>query len=239
MRGKIEELGRAKTEPIAVIGLGCRFPGRASDADSYWRLLHGGVDAVAAIPRDRWDVDAFYDPDPDAPGKIYAREGAFVDNVDLFDAQFFGIAPREAVSMDPQQRLLLEVSWEALEHAGQAPDRLINSSTGVFVGICTSDYANLQMKAGRANDINAYQASGSAHSIASGRLSYVLGLQGPSVSIDTACPSSLVSIHLACQSLRTRECRMALAGGVHLTLSPENTISFCKSKMLASDGHCK
>src|SRR3954467_3866529 len=161
MRGKIEELGRAKTEPIAVIGLGCRFPGRASDADSYWRLLHGGVDAVAAIPRDRWDVDAFYDPDPDAPGKIYAREGAFVDNVDLFDAQFFGISPREAVSMDPQQRLLLEVTWEALEHAGLAPDKLQGSRTGVFVGIGGSDYSQLQMQAG-ADTLDAYFGTGSS-----------------------------------------------------------------------------
>jgi acyl transferase domain-containing protein len=238
MRAKIEELERAKTEPIAIIGLGCRFPGRASDADSYWQLLHGGVDAVAAIPRDRWDIDAFYDPDPDAPGKIYAREGAFVENVDLFDAPFFGISPREAVSMDPQQRLLLEVTWEALEHAGLAPDKLQGSRTGVFVGIGGSDYSQLQMQAG-ADTLDAYFGTGSSLSAAVGRLSYVLGLVGPNMAVDTACSASLVAVHLACQSLRAGESRTALAGGVNLNLLPEVFVTLCKARMLAADGRCK
>jgi acyl transferase domain-containing protein/NADPH:quinone reductase-like Zn-dependent oxidoreductase/acyl carrier protein len=239
MKARLEALENGAVPPIAVIGIGCRFPGDADTPDAFWQLLAEGRDAIRETPPDRWDVNALYDPDPNVPGKMYTKWGGFLSSVDRFDPQFFGIAPREAVSMDPQQRLLLEVSWEALEHAGQSTDRLINSPTGVFVGICTNDYATLQMKHGRADDIDAYQASGSAHSIASGRLSYVLGLQGPSVSIDTACSSSLVAIHLACQSLRTKECRMALAGGVHLSLSPENTIGFCKSRMLATDGHCK
>lgn len=238
MKAKLDALEQAAAPSIAVIGIGCRFPGDADSPEAFWRLLLAGRDAISETPADRWDVEALYDPDPNAPGKMYTRWGGFLSSVDRFDPQFFGISPREAVSMDPQQRLLLEVSWEALEHAGQSADRLVNSPTGVFVGICTTDYATLQMKYGR-DEIDAYQASGSAHSIASGRLSYVLGLQGPSVSIDTACSSSLVAVHLACQSLRTKECRMALAGGVHLTLSPENTISFCKSRMLAADGHCK
>jgi acyl transferase domain-containing protein/acyl carrier protein len=239
MQARLEAMECARTEPIAIIGLGCRFPG-AEDPEAFWRLLRDGGDAVSEIPPDRWDVDAYYDPDPEAPAKMYTRYGGFLREVDRFDPQFFGIAPREAVSMDPQQRLLLEVAWEALEDAGQAPDRLGGSRTGVFVGIATSDYATLRLK--REDDldgIDAYRASGTAHSIASGRLSYVLGLQGPSLSVDTACSSSLVAIHLACQSLRAGECGMAVAGGVHLTLAPENTVTFCKSRMLARDGRCK
>ena len=155
LRGRLEELERARTEPIAVIGLGCRFPGQASGADGYWQLLHGGIDAVGPIPSDRWDNDAFYDPDRDAPGKIYVREGAFISDVDRFDAQFFGISPREAVNMDPQQRLMLEVAWEALENAGLAPGGLQGTRTGVFVGISSSDYAQLQLQAG-AEALDAY-----------------------------------------------------------------------------------
>jgi acyl transferase domain-containing protein/NADPH:quinone reductase-like Zn-dependent oxidoreductase/acyl carrier protein len=237
-KAKLAAAEQSVNAPIAVVGIGCRFPGDADTPEAFWRLLVEGRDAIRETPRDRWDLDALYDPDPEAPGKMYTRWGGFLTRVDGFDAPFFGIAPREAVSMDPQQRLLLEVSWEALEHAGQAPDSLTGSATGVFIGICTSDYASLQ-KNSPFDEIDAYKASGSAHSIASGRLSYVLGLQGPSVSIDTACSSSLVAVHLACQSLRTKECRMALAGGVHLLLAPDNTIAFCKSKMIAPDGHCK
>src|SRR6185312_15212527 len=154
----------------------------------------------------------YYDPDPDAPGKTSTRRAGFVGDIADFDPQFFGIAPREAVGMDPQQRMLLEVSWQALEHAGIAPTTLAGSATGVFVGICGSDYVGLQLKWNDPTRIGPYFASGTAHSVASGRLSYVLGLQGPSISIDTACSSSLVAVHLACQSLRTKECRMALAG---------------------------
>ncbi|PYQ39698.1 MAG: short-chain dehydrogenase, partial [Acidobacteria bacterium] len=239
MQSRLDAMERARAEPIALIGLACRFPGGA-DPEAFWRLLHEGGDAITEIPPDRWDVDAYYDPDPDAPGKMYTRQGGFIGAVDGFDPQFFGIAPREAVSMDPQQRLLLEVAWEALENAGQAPDRLAGSRTGVFIGIASSDYATLLLRAeGHLGWIDAYRASGAAHSVASGRLSYVLGLQGPSMSVDTACSSSLVAVHLACQSLRSRESRMALAGGVHLALAPENSVTFAKSRMLARDGRCR
>ena len=226
-------------EPIAVIGMGCRFPGGADNPESFWQLLHDGVDAVTEIPHDRWNVDAFYDPDPNAPGKTYARHGAFLNHVDAFDARFFGITPREAVNLDPQQRLLLEVTWEALEHANLPPLQLSGSQTGVFIGISTFDYAGMQIGAQNAEGINAYFATGNTLCMAAGRLSYVLGLMGPSMSVDTACSSSLVSIHLASQSLRSRECGLALAGGVGLLLAPELYINFSKAKMLSPDGRCK
>ena len=223
-------------EPIAVVGLACRFPG-APDAGAFWRLLRDGVDAVREVPEDRWDIDAYYDPDPDAPGKMYTRHGAFLAEVDRFDPQFFGIAPREAVSMDPQQRLLLEVSWEALEHAGIAPDRLAGSRTGVYVGICNSDYRSLIGNHGI--PLDAHMGSGTSHSIAAGRVSYVLGLSGPSLAIDTACSSSLVAVHQARQSLLTGESDLALAGGVNLMLAPEVTIGECRARMLSPGGRCK
>ena len=239
LQTKLARLEAARTEPLAIIGLGCRFPGGAADPERFWRLLRDGVDAVTEVPRDRWNGDELYDPDPAAPGKTSTRCGAFIDDVDRFDAAFFGIAPREAAAMDPQQRLLLEVAWEAFEHAGQAPDRLGGSKTGVYVGMASGDYARLALADGDPARIDGYYASGNAHSIAAGRLSYVLGLQGPSVTVDTACSSSLVAVHLACQSLRAGESRMALAGGVHLTLAPENTVAFSKARMLAADGRCK
>jgi acyl transferase domain-containing protein len=239
LQAKLDRIERARREPLAIVGAGCRIPGGADTPDAYWTLLRDGVDAVRPTPADRWDLAAYYDPTPGVPGKSYAPAGAFLDQVDLFDPQFFGIAPREAISMDPQQRLLLEVSWEALEHAGIAPDSLSGSRTGVFVGICTSDYSQLQIKAADPARFDAYYGSGVAHSIASGRISYVLGLQGPSVSVDTACSSSLVALHLASRSLRSGECRMALVGGVNLILSPENSVTFSKSSMLAADGRCK
>ena len=184
-------------------------------------------------------MDAFYDPDPDAIGKTYVKQAGFINQVADFDPQFFGISPREAVAMDPQQRLLLEVAWEALENAGQAPDKLSGSKTGVFVGIASSDYASLYIKANDPAQLDAYYGSGVAHSVASGRLSYILGLQGPSISLDTACSSSLVAVHLACQSLRAGECDQALAAGVNLILSPENSITFSRLRMLSRDGRCK
>ncbi len=239
LQSKLDRFERARREPLAIVGMGCRIPGGADTPDAFWTLLRDGVDAVRPTPADRWDITAYYNPTPGIPGKSYAPAGAFLDQVDLFDPQFFGIAPREAISMDPQQRLLLEVSWEALEHAGIAPDGLSGSRTGVFVGICTSDYSQLQIKAADPARFDAYYGSGVAHSIASGRISYVLGLQGPSVSVDTACSSSLVALHLACRSLRSGECRMALVGGVNLILSPENSVTFSKSSMLAADGRCK
>ncbi|BAZ20881.1 beta-ketoacyl synthase [Kalymmatonema gypsitolerans NIES-4073] len=237
-RAKLEALESSKTEPIAIIGDGCRFPGGANDPDAFWKILRDGVDAIAEVPGDRWNIDAYYDPNPDSPGKMYTRWGGFLQQVDQFDPQFFGISPREAVSMDPQQRLLLEVAWEALERAGIAPNHLAGSRTGVFVGIGQNDYAQLQLSSGDPARINAYDGTGNGFCFASGRLSYVLGLQGPNMAIDTACSSSLVAIHQACQSLRTGECDLALAGGVHLILSPEVTIFLSKTQALSPDGRC-
>jgi acyl transferase domain-containing protein/acyl carrier protein len=222
--------------PVAVIGLACRFPG-ASDPDAFWQLLVGGVDAIAQVPADRWDADAWYDPDPSAPGKMSTRFGGFVEGIDQFDAPFFGISPREAARMDPQQRLLLETAWEALERAGHAPDELRGSATGVFVGISSSDYSMLQL--GDPARIDAYAGTGNAHSIAANRLSYALDLRGPSVALDTACSSSLASVHYACQALRRAECDLALAGGVNAILTPHLTIAFSKAQMMAPDGRCK
>lgn len=239
LRSKLEASERAKSEPIAIIGMGCRIPGGANDAASFWRLLDNGVDAIVDIPSDRWDADAFYDPDPDAPGKMSTRWGGFLDEIDKFDPDFFGISPREAVTMDPQQRLLLEVAWESLENAGQAPDKLFGSETGIFIGVGGFDYWQLQMQNGDRSNIDAYFATGITHSAAAGRLSYVLGLQGPSVAVDTACSSSLVAIHQACHSLRAGECHLALAGGVNVILTPEHHINFSKAHVLASDGRCK
>ena len=235
---RLEEAGRTATEPLAVIGLGCRFPGGADSPDAFWDLLVNGRQGIREVPPDRWDIDAYFDPNPDQPGKMNTRWGGFLENIDQFDADFFGISPREAVTMDPQQRLLLEVAWETLEHAGVNPRDLAGSPTGVYAGICNGDYFQLLMREGPAN-IDAYIATGSAHSIASGRISYILGLEGPSLSVDTACSSSLIAVHLACQSLRLKECRLALAGGVNLILAPETTIALSKSRMMSPDGCCK
>src|ERR1700744_3777070 len=238
LRASLKEAERVRNEPIAIIGMGCRFPGGANDPESLWRMLSNATDCIREVPRDRWDINEFFDPNPDAPGKMSTRWAGFLDEVDKFDADFFGVSPREAVTMDPQQRLFLEVGWEALENAGQAPEKLLGSSTGVFLGIASNDYAQLQMQFGDPATIDAYLATGTCHSVAAGRLSYTLGLQGPSLAIDTACSSSLVAVHLACQSLRLGECRMALAGGVNVILAPELLINFSRSHMMAADGRC-
>lgn len=224
------------TEPIAVIGVGCRFPGAASPGE-FWRMLHDGIDGITEVPEQRWDLQALYDPEQARPGKMNTRWGGFLDQIDQFDPAFFGISPREASRMDPQQRLLLEVAWEALEYAGLSPERLAGSQTGVFVGISSNDYGRLQFS--DPSYIDAYAGTGNAHSIAANRLSYVLDLRGPSIAIDTACSSSLVAVHMACQSLRDGECSMALAGGVNLILTPELTITFSQARMMSSDGRCK
>ena len=237
LQSKLESAEGQKSAPIAVVGMSCRFPGGANDPESYWEMLRAGIDAVTEVPASRWDINSYYDPDPDAPGKMNTRWGGFLERVDQFDPQFFGIAPREAMSMDPQQRFLLEVAWEALERAGYAPDSLSGSLTGVFIGMCNNDYGNMML--GNSDQIDLYLATGGASSVASGRLSYVLGLQGPSISIDTACSSSLVSVHLALQALRAGDCRLALAGGVNMTLMPETTVTLSKAKMMAPDGRCK
>ncbi len=236
-RNKLEGYEKRFDEPIALIGMDCRFPVANSPAE-LWQLLHNGIDAITEIPRDRWDVDAHYHPDPDALGKMYTRQMGFVEGVDRFDAQFFGISPREAKFMDPQQRLLLEVSWSVLEHAGYSPETLRLSATGVFVGMEASNYAMLNALHGHLL-IDQYALLGSLDSIAVGRIAYVLGLQGPVLQLDTACSSSLVALHLACQSLRNGETNMALAGGVHLNLTPDETIGLCRTKALSPDGRCK
>ena len=235
---RIAALEGAAREPVAVIGIGCRVPG-ADNPDAFWRLMWDGVDAISTIPPDRFDIDALFDPDPEKPGGIATRYGGFLRDVDQFDCGFFSISPREAQGIDPQQRLLLEVSWEALEHAGQAPMRLQHSKTGVYFGLCTNDYSYLQIRGGDPGLLNAHFGSGIAHSVATGRLSYLLGLQGPSLAVDTACSSSLVAVHLACQALRNGDCRMALAGGANLMLGPELFIALSHSRMLAPDGRCK
>lgn len=239
-RTQLEAERSRRNEPIAIVGMGCRFPGGASSPSEFWRLLGEGFDATGEVPVDRWQAEAFYDPNPDAPGKAYTKRGAFLlEDVAEFDAEFFGISPREALGMDPQQRLLLEVVWEALEDAGVVPEQLRGSATGVWVGLCTDDYARQSLHSGDPGDIDAYNTLGSTRSIAAGRISYVLDLHGPAVQLDTACSSSLVAIHQACQSLRSRECELALVGGVNLMLAPEPSIALCKLRALAPDGRCK
>ncbi|ODR08073.1 beta-ketoacyl synthase [Mycolicibacillus koreensis] len=225
-----------RDEPVAIVGIGCRFPG-ADGPDAFWQLLTGGVDAVGRVPADRWDADAFYNPDPAVPGTAVTRDGGFLRGVDQFDAAFFGISPREADQMDPQQRLLLEVAWEALEDAGQVPEDLAGSRTGVFVGIATNDYGALRL--GQPQLVDAYTGTGNALSIAANRLSYMFDFHGPSLAVDTACSSSLVAVDLACRSLRDGECTMAVAAGVNVILSPALMINFTKARVMAADGHCK
>ena len=226
-----------KTEPVAIIGIGCRFPGGATSPETLWRLLRDGVDAITEIPANRLDIDTLYDPRPGTPGKIVARRGGFLEDLDQFDPYSFGISPREATYVDPQQRLLLEVVWEAFEDAGIVHDKLNGSRTGVFIGMWTNDYESYMY--GASTDIDLYMTTGGGRYSASGRLSYVFNLQGPSLTIDTACSSSLVAVHLACQSLRSGESELALAGGVNLILQPHITIGYSKSRMLSPDGRCK
>lgn len=238
-RARVDSLERERTAPIAVIGLGCRFPGGADGPQAYWQLLSDQVDAVAPIPAERrqaWGGDALFDADP-AAGRIYVGKGGFLTGIEHFDPHLFGIAPREAVMLDPQHRLALEVAWEALEHAGLAPDSLQGRRAGVYLGSCTNDYLRLAMRDARA--IDAYLATGNIDACLSGRIAYALGLTGPAVSLDTACSSSLTAVHAAVRALRTRDCDMALAGGVNLILGPEFFLSFCRGRMLSPDGLCK
>ena len=236
MKAQVEALEHEKHEPIAVVGLGCRFPG-ANNPDEFWTLLHDGVDAIAEVPPERWSVDAYYAPDPDVPGKMSTRYGGFVYQTDQFDPLFFNISPRETVSLDPQHRLVLEVAWEALEHAALPPHKR-SKRAGVFIGISDRDYFELALQQGP-DEIDNYLILGNDPSTASGRLSYFLGLTGPSLSVSTACSSSLIAVHLACQSLRNRECDFAFAGGVNLILTPTLYINLSKARMLSPEGRCK
>src|SRR5947209_16811104 len=224
-------------EPVAVVGIGCRLPGSVTGPDSFWQLLIDGRDGVHEVPADRWDVDAFYDPEPQAPGRRTTTWGGFVDAVAGFDADFFGITPREAEAMDPQQRVLLEVAWEALEHAGLPPESLSGTRTAAMMGLSAWDYTIVNLE--RRAEIDAYMSTGNPHSAAVGRISYLLGLRGPAVAVDTACSSSLVALHLACQSLRLRESDVALAGGVQLMLSPFTSIALSKWSALWPTGRLR
>jgi acyl transferase domain-containing protein len=235
---QLESAERRQREPIAVIGMGCRFPSGASDPESYWQLLRDGRDGTSEIPGWRWPVDEFYSEDPDAPGRMYTRRGGFVDGIETFDADFFGISPREALRIDPQQRLLLEVTWEALEDAGLPPDNLVDSNTGVFIGITGSDYGEVVRSAG-GEYVDAYYLTGCCPNFGPGRIAYLLGLRGPALAIDTACSSSLVAVDSACRSLRTGQCDLALAGATNALLIPDTFVTTCKAHMLAADGRCK
>lgn len=227
-------------EPIALVGVGCRFPGGINEVSSFWEKLLSGEDAIVAVPPERWNPRRFYDPDPGRPGKLYMQAGGFLQQpVDVLDAAFFGIAPREAECMDPQQRLLLETSWEALEDAGIPPDTLAGSSTGVFIGAFTLDHKLTQMGSSNRDLISTHTAIGSTMTILSNRISYFLDLRGPSMSLDTACSSSLVATHLACQSIWHGECTLALAGGVNVMTRPEYPVAMCKGGFLARDGRSK
>ncbi len=241
MQQKLAASERARTEPIAIVGMGCRYPGNVNSPAEFWELLHSGRDAVGEIPRGRWDVDALYDADSNHAGTVYTRHAALLDQrtIEDFDPQFFGIAPREAVAMDPQQRLLLEVCWDALEHAGIPASGLRGSATGLYVGMCTDDYLHLHNNLNAPERIDGYTSLGTARSIAVGRVSYLFGWEGPAIQLDTACSSALMAVHLACQNLRAGECDVALAGAVNFQLSPVWTVGLCRLKALSPDGRCR
>ncbi|WP_304106199.1 type I polyketide synthase [Mycolicibacterium bacteremicum] len=227
----------ATDEPIAVIAVACRFPG-APDPDAYWELLAGGVDAIREIPEDRFDVDEFYDPDQQTPGKIYTRSGGYLDSVDGFDPEFFGISPREAVWIDPQQRLMLEIAWEGLERAGYSPASLRGSRSGVFVGVGANEYSHL-LSGDSVENLEAHFITGNALNAIAGRVAFTLGLEGPAMAVDTACSSSLVAVHQAAQALHSGDCDLALAGGVNVLLSPASIVAASQARMLSPDGRCK
>lgn len=237
LRARLDAVEAARSAPIALVGMACRFPG-ANDCDAFWRLLEERRDAIAEVPAGRWDLAHYFDANPNAPGKINTRYGGFIDRVDGFDAAFFGISAQEAVRMDPQQRLLLQTAWHALEDAGLPPASLRGTRCGVFVGITQNDYGMQQM-AGPETDIQAYTGTGNGFCFAAGRLAYALGTQGPAFAVDTACSSSLVALHQACLALRNGECELALVAGVQLNLAPQMQIFLARTQSFSPDGRCR
>ncbi len=225
--------------PIAIVGIGCRYPGQVNDPESYWKLLINKVDAISEIPPERWNLDKFYSDNPKVEGKSYTKWGGFIEDIDRFDPECFSISPREAEFMDPQQRLILEVTMDAFLDGGQKIEDLSGSKTGVFVGLSTNDYAQVQASLDEPQEAAPHSVTGRALSIVANRVSYTFNLKGPSMIVDTACSSSLVATNLACNSIWSGESDSALAGGVNLILLPNAFISFCAATMLSVDGRCK